>query len=786
MVIFLLTSFLSFLLVGLALLIEPPSFGTLHRIPGLGYINIDIDETVVAKVRRALLAFCILLVIVVIFSLHYADVSWNARYVPNFIIGLLFGPLFAIWMAGVLRTRVQDGLSAAQIVQGIVLILLFVVGLLGTETANLVDRLARNVSKVGIGGAEISFMEPKKGPVAGAVSAGPSSIAPGTGSRGLNPTLGLKSLTDMENLIQRDCQYIQLSALAAANPDRALFSQIEDFVDEHACEINKTPSKINEAQLTLLQRRFGDKATPLIAQIRKLDAARSFVGLAVADYANCLSGVLDQTADAGFVRDHLTGLAPPLQEATMPGIQVNLFVNKAVDAAANETYRLFSDIYPIFLAKAVSRDKDAPGPADSQSQRDDVRKQCGPLLVQLCEPDETIADKIANSQTPADDLKNWLDDDKTDTKLKNCASTKADVPSAASVDVCPAAPAIAGPSDARPYNEGITREALLKRHKRRLAQHFCANFMVPDSDKLDKELDYTARPYVWIAYTGVMVQLGRYEAGLAKLYEWLQQYEKPHKVDEDSSITRLGADEYKLWFAIRARSMLIAYMEEWLRPLSGVAWDRPRKFHLENLSRFFDQMENFGLFEAPLAEIRRGEHDLDKEGYRTEPDDSGDCKIYDKSNARATLTYAYLINKLLFTYNALQVADYDQEYSRVAKNYVQLVMNANLACLSAGYGTSASKQLRAEALDLQAQILFRDALAKRASDVAAARDLARKARDAATLGNSLILKYWERDVATSQTATGLSQRIAAGHTNEVYTSLQQTLKSAQSTLDNLD
>ena len=61
--------------------------------------------------------------------------------------------------------------------------------------------------------------------------------------------------------------------------------------------------------------------------------------------------------------------------------------------------------------------------------------------------------------------------------------------------------------------------------------------------------------------------------------------------------------------------------------------------------------------------------------------------------------------------------------------------------------------------------MWREAAARtRNSDTAKARDLLKKAHDAAALGLSLIVKERQKAVATAEKASQFSEKIAASHT----------------------
>jgi hypothetical protein len=85
------------------------------------------------------------------------------------------------------------------------------------------------------------------------------------------------------------------------------------------------------------------------------------------------------------------------------------------------------------------------------------------------------------------------------------------------------------------------------------------------------------RPYFAIAHASAMVQLKQYEAGIAILYEWLDQFEKK------SAQTKGASDPAANWMILRTRSILAAYSEEWILAQGSAAATVFRNEHLRNL-----------------------------------------------------------------------------------------------------------------------------------------------------------------------------------------------------------
>lgn len=208
MFIFLLTSFLALLVVGLILLIEPPKYGSSRRaIPWAGYIYLNDHAKIV--LRRGVTALIVLCIFAVLWLLQESELSSRSRFIPNLLFGLLFGSLLAVWLGSVFRSSLKEGFSIGQSVQGIALIMLFVAGLLGAETARLIERYAAKLTKVSFGGTELSFGE--HGRRGRGSSAESIVIGPSSGAQTLpNGSQGLGNLALLDTLIERDCAHIRL------------------------------------------------------------------------------------------------------------------------------------------------------------------------------------------------------------------------------------------------------------------------------------------------------------------------------------------------------------------------------------------------------------------------------------------------------------------------------------------------------------------------------------------------------------------------------------------------
>jgi hypothetical protein len=177
-----------------------------------------------------------------------------------------------------------------------------------------------------------------------------------------------------------------------------------------------------------------------------------------------------------------------------------------------------------------------------------------------------------------------------------------------------------------------------------------------------------ARPYFAIAHASFMTQLGQYEAAAAILDGWLNP-QKP----------RSGSEIADKWFAIRARSMLAAYFEEWMLKQGASAPTSYRNEHLNNL----------GLLRTALADslgkskLLKSRSPSDKE--IAEFKQPGACDLPgddEKSNLQRQVFSSYVSIDLTFIQNLLRHPDYKDKFINSANADIVSLVNLDLSCLS--------------------------------------------------------------------------------------------------------
>lgn len=121
----------------------------------------------------------------------------------------------------------------------------------------------------------------------------------------------------------------------------------------------------------------------------------------------------------------------------------------------------------------------------------------------------------------------------------------------------------------RDLNEGLKKN--LPQQLVTAANQLTEKFLV----QFNQAGELEKRPYLSIAHASLMAQLGQYKAASAILYGWLEAKNKTMSQDGG-----LPADD---WFEVRARSILAAFLDEWVQRDAEKIDTAVRDEHLANL-----------------------------------------------------------------------------------------------------------------------------------------------------------------------------------------------------------
>lgn len=478
----------------------PPNWKVLRIGGGLRLV---LSEGAARWARRLLRLAIIVAFTLFVFFIHPIFVpAWlSLKNSTAVIVGFLFGPLFAIWINTVINNKEPD-LSSAQMVTGVGLALLFLLGAAGEKTAAWLAMSADSLSSIKLGGVEAQFdRHPKEAMrVMSTAPAGSDSASGGKVSPASAGSSGLSYLGQLDKIVERDQNYLRLFAVSG---------------------------------------RPEPKSDPLSRSKKFAEA--------VAPPFNCLHTWLSETADGQAVNEHVTVFADSFR-------QIGLLHDAELRGRIPDVSRSFVDGELELLHDVMASTAQA-----------EILDACKPLVERFC-PD--LAGRSSPFARPA--------------ALK-CVEERL-----SQIEKLPE-----NWSQAKPSNP---LERALQDFRDTLS-----NFVESGGVK--------NRPYVPIAYSSILAQLGRHAAAAAILDDWLRRYrdaapEGPH-VNE--------------WLALRARAILAVYLEEWVALEDAQATRAPtalRNEHLRNLiavingfkgllreSDFFEGLENDSL--RPEMRFRR-------------------------------------------------------------------------------------------------------------------------------------------------------------------------------------
>ncbi len=212
---------LGFVLYQVLAYIHPPRKNN-YRL-SIGEVGIRFGRTSTVVAERFLLGLAAFVFSVILLSFHF---FWHfdsiARYLENIILGLLCGPLLGIWLNSIIRLPPDRGLSRGQIIGGIGLIVLFVVGSIGNNGADLLQRYASQITSLKVAGVtELQFAERSRTGATPQAPPSPTAASPsGTGTTqnavSFSPSQGLQFASHLARwFVDLDRSYLN----SAAEPD---------------------------------------------------------------------------------------------------------------------------------------------------------------------------------------------------------------------------------------------------------------------------------------------------------------------------------------------------------------------------------------------------------------------------------------------------------------------------------------------------------------------------------------------------------------------------------------
>lgn len=477
----------------------------------------------------------------------------------NIVFGFLFGPLLAIWVNSVAVHNPTKDLTRGHIVAAIGLVLLFLIGAVGDETAKLIRQYANHLKSAKFGGVELTFGDQKR---AGSDRLGSTSIAghPATFQGG--GSSGLAYLSLLAAMINRDESYLKL-----------LFSP-KDFD----------------------------------AKRIDLSAAKSFTEQGITTSMTCLGSWLENTADATLVNKHLALYVDTFRQL------------ETLSRQQKESYweQRLLDISKTFTRNSMMMARDIV----ASTALPDVLKACQGLLNRYCPPAQD------NTKLPIQCL---------DENLRLFTDI----------------------SDQQTSNPAMA-------WARQLADHL-RSFI----DERGLEL----RPYFAIGYASLMAQLGHYPAAASILQDWLDAHDDPEnqKTDPNPQFVRD-------WFDVRARSILAAYVEEWLKKEGNSAAEVIQTEHINNLDflrgTLKARMKDADFFRDPDQQCAAGCPIKFTRPVNFCSSSSPDNKL----ELWQTLYTSYVSMEATYLSRTLQHPKYPGKFARTTNAAVQRAIGLDLSC----------------------------------------------------------------------------------------------------------
>jgi hypothetical protein len=186
------------------------------------------------------------------------------------------------------------------------------------------------------------------------------------------------------------------------------------------------------------------------------------------------------------------------------------------------------------------------------------------------------------------------------------------------------------------------------------------------------------RPYFVIGYASILTQLGQHTAAGAVLDGWLQR----RKGRAPDKARWALAEE---WFDMRARSMLAAYMEEWIRTYGSQPPTNVLDEHIENMDHVHKYLEgrlSQTLFfqNAYLAMERRTEKQAKIDDIGLDP---GRCNPKDGDFDQWSLLFdSYVTLRLTRIQTMLLHFHYPEKFAKSTVEEVRKLANLDLSCIS--------------------------------------------------------------------------------------------------------
>jgi len=369
--------------------------------------------------------------------------------------------------------------------------------------------------------------------------------------------------------------------------------------------------------------------------VEDLDNSRKFTADSIAPPLRCLVAWFQQTGDSRPVDRHLMTYADAFRQLEALNSQIGASAGP-LDANAEERVR---DIVTDFVHSGLTMALDI---ALSTTQGD-VLKACEPWFKAYCPPDDTSA---ASGGGPAKDV-----------PLRTCLRD------GLAQFALPSAQPKTGKVGARISSlaTGLGR------------------FIKPPSTVDTRGLEML--PYFAIARASLMAQLGQYEAAATILDDWLRlrrdQLARTEKQGEFKSTPGLAVKDS--WFALRVRSMLVAYVEEWLddedtRPATIVETE-----HLKNLQATRDGFKSLLLKADFFLQIDKACRSKCEPVFKR-PEQCNSEEPSERLVLWRKLYSSYITMEYTYVHRAIRHPDYRAKFAETVNDEARRLASFDLSC----------------------------------------------------------------------------------------------------------
>ncbi len=445
----------------------------------------------------------------------------------------------------------------------------------------------------------------------------------------------------------------------------------------------------------------------------------------ISPIAKCLAGVFARTADATYLNVRLEALVPIYQKLAFESANKAGIKEQADRVLVEQATEIFQQAFDIGIGTRLT--------AETISSNDDLLIACSPLAALIC------ADELESNSN------DWLG-----THSKEALAC---LPSLGAMTTKPLKPVC----DPKP---NATRSPSCRRQ---YAQQVKEAF-----DKIDLD-DAGKRPYISMAYAGLLAQLGYYEAASLALHNWL---ESPKRT------------QYPVWYVERARFALGIYLEEWIRSQSESAPLALRQYHIDNLDQIVSIMKHL----PAVAAIDKLSGDYKFNVGILGATQSGDQDVCSLSNGQEGILLSKLYESYLgalstFVDNALKHPTYKRENASNISSATQELIRPSLKCLN----SSVQKEFRAEILERYVRNVLNgveNTSSFKSND--SKQEELKKADQLLRMALQLVARQHGKDQGAIANSSSFFTQISTSNTVEVFEKLLATHQRLQEMQNNLD